>query len=174
MSLTARVVNNPKSLLSVTLSKIISGGQTGVDRGALSAALDNNFPCGGWCPQGRIAEDGVIPTQYPLIELSDRNYLPRTIKNIQASDGTVIIYFDYLEGGTEQTLFYCIAQNKPYKLIDGTEISATKSATLIVNFINKYHLEIINVAGPRLSKYPQCYDYSYQSIYQVIEQIRNN
>ena len=43
------------------LEKIVSGGQTGADRGALDAALAASFPCGGWCPLGRKAEDGVIP-----------------------------------------------------------------------------------------------------------------
>ena len=54
--------------------KIISGGQTGVDRGALDAALDLGVPCGGWCPEDRMAEDGRIPDKYPLIILAESGY----------------------------------------------------------------------------------------------------
>ncbi len=156
----------------MTLKQIISGGQTGVDRGALSAALDYNFPCGSYCPQGRLAEDGIIPTKYPLVELSDNNYLSRTLKNIEQSDGTVIIYFEYLKGGTQQTLFYCLEKNQPYKLIDATEIAIEKSSALIVKFINDYNIKILNVAGCRLSQVKHCDDYSYRSIAKVIELIR--
>ncbi len=46
--------------------KIISGGQTGVDRAALDFAINNGIPCGGWCPKGRLAEDGKLPLKYPL------------------------------------------------------------------------------------------------------------
>lgn len=155
----------------MTLIKIISGGQTGVDRGALSAALGYNFPCGGWCPEGRLAEDGTIPDKYPVVELPSADYLQRTIQNIKDSDGTVIFYFDYLEGGTEQTLYYCIKEQKPYKLIDCSQISEQQSAKLIVRFIDDYNLQVLNVAGPRLSKVPQCYEYSYQTISQVIANI---
>ena len=51
--------------------KIISGGQTGVDRAALDAAMAAKFPCGGWCPRGRKAEDGRISERYPLYEMPD-------------------------------------------------------------------------------------------------------
>jgi hypothetical protein len=50
----------------MALAKIISGGQTGVDRAALDAALAADFPCGGWCPADRSAEDGPIPERYPM------------------------------------------------------------------------------------------------------------
>ena len=153
------------------LEKIISGGQTGVDRGALTACLDHNFPCGGYCPQGRLAEDGIIPDRFPLIELPSKDYLSRTIKNIQASDGTVIIYFDYIEGGTEKTLVHCIQESKPYKLIDATHISSDVSSKLIIDFCDRYQVNILNIAGPRGSKSPQSLDYSYQSITKVINAV---
>ena len=53
--------------------RIVSGGQTGVDRAALDVALALDIPCGGWCPQGRRAEDGVVPTRYPLTETGSGN-----------------------------------------------------------------------------------------------------
>jgi len=73
--------------------KFISGGQTGVDRGALDAALDVGAPCGGWCPVGRKAEDGVIAPRYPLVELPGRGYLPRTRRNVLDSDATLVVTF---------------------------------------------------------------------------------
>jgi hypothetical protein len=62
----------------MALRKIISGGQTGVDRGALDAALVHAFPCGGWCPADRSAEDGRIPDRYPLKPLARGGYRART------------------------------------------------------------------------------------------------
>jgi hypothetical protein len=69
------------------LEKIVSGGQTGVDRGALDAALAANFPCGGWCPGNRRAEDGTIPARYPVSPLLGAGYRQRTRQNVIDSDG---------------------------------------------------------------------------------------
>jgi len=74
------------------LRRIISGGQTGVDRGVLDAAIAAGFPCGGWCPTGRRAEDGRIPDRYPVAELPDGGYPARTVRNLLESDGTLILY----------------------------------------------------------------------------------
>jgi hypothetical protein len=87
----------------MSLLKIISGGQTGVDRGALEAALSASFPCGGWCPAGRKAEDGVIPEKYPVTPLPGGGYRARTRKNVQESDGTVILAPGELTGETALT-----------------------------------------------------------------------
>src|ERR671915_1058228 len=89
------------------LAKIISGGQTGTDRGALDAALAWGFPCGGWCPPGRLAEDGQIPERYPLIELKEGGYSQRTLRNVVESDGTAILYFSQIEA--EQRRHSCFA-----------------------------------------------------------------
>ena len=71
---------------------IISGGQTGVDRAALDAALDLGLPCGGYCPSGRKAEDGTIAEKYPLQCLASPHYKDRTLKNVISADGTLIIF----------------------------------------------------------------------------------
>jgi hypothetical protein len=81
--------------------RIVSGGQSGVDRAALDAALALGVNAGGWCPEGRLAEDGVIPDIYPLKELPMAGYRQRTKKNVIDSDGTLIIYFGFPTGGTE-------------------------------------------------------------------------
>jgi len=68
----------------------ISGGQTGVDRAALEWAVANGIPHGGWCPKGRKAEDGTIPTQFQLKETANDDYSMRTRRNVHDSGGTVI------------------------------------------------------------------------------------
>lgn len=124
------------------LKKLISGGQTGVDRGALDAALEVNFPCGGWCPEGRMAGDGAIADRYPLSELP---------------------------GGTEQTLRRCLEAEVPYKLIDGAEIGVQSAAEAINRFIHDHEIETLNVAGPRASKVERSYGYAYDTVRLVLQ-----
>lgn len=150
--------------------KIISGGQAGVDRGALDAALESRFPCGGWCPPGRMAEDGPISELYPLSELLHGSYRQRTIQNIVDSDATAVIYFGQLEGGTEQTVLHCIRRQKPYKLIDAEEIPALRAATLVAAFIATNAVVTLNVAGPRLSKAPGAHAYAFEFVTHLLRQ----
>jgi len=153
----------------MVLVKIISGGQTGVDRGALDAALDKRFPCGGWCPPGRMAADGPIPHTYPMSEMDHGGYGERTRQNVIDSDGTLIIYYGQLEGGTKTTLQNCIQLHKPYKLINAQEISETGAAGLIMRFVESFSINTLNVAGPRQSKVPQAHVYAYKVIRLVLE-----
>ena len=151
------------------LKIIVSGGQTGVDRAALDAALEGNFPCGGWCPQGRVDEDGVIPDHYPLKELKKGGYHQRTLQNIIDSDGTLIIYDGDLEGGTEQTLFRCIKQRKPYKLIEARGTSPELAIDLVRDFVRDRNIGTLNVAGPRASKWTGGYGYTLEVIAGLVE-----
>ncbi len=144
--------------------KIISGGQTGVDRAALDAALALGFPCGGWCPTGRIDECGVIPDRYPLKELKKGGYRLRTIQNIDDSDATLIIYFTDLEGGTEETTYRCIKMGRPYKLIDAGQVSVSRAVELVADFVSSRSIHELNVAGPRASKTPQAYQYAFDVV----------
>jgi hypothetical protein len=68
--------------MGMIFEKIVSGGQTGVDRAALDVALELELPCGGWCPKGRRAEDGRIPDRYPMEEASSPDYRVRTELNV--------------------------------------------------------------------------------------------
>lgn len=144
------------------IEKIVSGGQTGVDRGALDAALSLNFPCGGWCPEGRVAEDGVIDARYPLRVLAGGGYRQRTEMNVLDSDGTVLIFFDYLivGGGTEQTLSFCLKARKPYLLLDGHELNISRAAAKIGDFVGRYGIHVLNVAGPSGSRLPEAQPYT--------------
>ena len=144
--------------------KIISGGQTGVDRAALDAALESGVSVGGWCPQGRKAEDGPIAEKYPLQELPDSGYKKRTLKNVQDSDATVIIYFESISGGTEKTLLYCLNEKKPYLLIDGGSITQDIASKQIKHFIDENQISLLNVAGPRASTEIRGYEYTKQVI----------
>lgn len=149
--------------------KIISGGQTGVDRAALDAALESGVSVGGWCPEGRKAEDGPIAERYPLQELPDGGYKERTLKNVQDSDATIIIYFESISGGTEETLSYCLNEKKPYLLIDGSGITEDSASKRIKQFIDENQISLLNVAGPRASKEQRAYEYTKQVITLMLE-----
>jgi Circularly permutated YpsA SLOG family/A-macroglobulin receptor binding domain len=148
--------------LQLRALKIISGGQTGVDRAALDAALKHGIECGGWCPAGRLDEFGRIPDRYPVKELEHGSFVERTMQNVKDSDATVIVYFDKLRGGTEQTVRFCIEQHRPHKLIDAAEISAESAANSIFDLVRENKIDILNAAGPRQSEWPQGYDYAFQ------------
>jgi putative molybdenum carrier protein len=139
--------------------KIISGGQTGVDRAALDAAIKHGIECGGWCPTGRLDEFGKIPDRYPVKELEQGTFADRTLQNVKDSDGTVVIYFDKLRGGTAQTVQFCIEQRRPHILVDARKVSEEDAANLMVDFIRQHKIDILNVAGPRQSEWPDGYDY---------------
>ena len=98
--------------------KIISGGQTGVDRAALDVAKALAIPCGGWCPRGRKAEDGIIDARYNLQETPSQNYAQRTEWNVRDADATLIIYQQPLEGGTLLTKEYAEKKGKPCFVAD--------------------------------------------------------
>jgi hypothetical protein len=148
---------------------IISGAQTGVDRAALDAALSLGYPCGGWCPTGRRDESGVIPAHYPVKELKNGGFRMRTIQNLMDADGTLILYFGDLEGGTEDTAYRCIKLKRPYRLIDGREIGSERAAELALDFVRNRKLSTLNVAGPRASKCPEGYAYAFQVIHSLLK-----
>jgi hypothetical protein len=81
------------------LQRIVSGGQAGVDRAALDWAIARGIPHGGWCPAGRIAEDGMIPERYQLRETASPGYRERTRRNVEDSDGTLILNLGELDAG---------------------------------------------------------------------------
>jgi len=155
------VVRGRRSETTATVKalKIISGGQTGVDRAALDVALRHGIECGGWCPAGRLDESGRIPEHYPLRELQRGGTNARTRQNVKDSDGTVIIYFCSLRGGTDYTLWRCIKDSKPHLLFDGAETPPEQAGRAIGDFVRNNQIEVLNIAGPRQSEWPEGYDY---------------
>jgi hypothetical protein len=144
--------------------KIISGGQTGVDRAALDVALKHGIECGGWCPAGRLDEFGRIPNQYPVQELAVGGFTQRTLQNVKDSDGTLIIYPGKLGGGTEQTIRFCVKLQLPHELIDASKFSVQDATKLIAGFVRKQKIKSLNVAGPRQSEWPGGYDYASRAL----------
>jgi Circularly permutated YpsA SLOG family len=139
---------------------ILSGGQTGVDRGALDAALEVGVECGGWCPDGRTAEDGRIPDRYPLVEFEGAGYAERTRRNVEDSDGTLILCVDAPSGGTALTLELCGALSKPVCIVDVGIASVEEGAAQARAFVAKHGIHRLNVAGPRASQWPDGHAYA--------------
>ncbi len=137
--------------------KIVSGGQTGVDRAALDWAIANGLPHGGWCPRGRLAEDGTIPERYALEELPDGGYRQRTKANVRDSDGTLILNLDELEGGTLLTRQFAERLNKPWKVVQVDEGLLSGEVESVVIWLAELRIQTLNVAGPRESKRPGVY-----------------
>lgn len=139
----------------MSVKKIISGGQTGVDRAALDAALELGVACGGWCPKGRLAEDGVIPDRYPLQELTSSHYPVRTEKNVLCSDATLILNIGPLSGGTALTAQLATKSGHPCKIVDLDQQSDTES---VLAWLRGHNISVLNIAGPRASKRADLYE----------------
>ncbi len=133
---------------------IVSGGQTGVDRAALDTAIEAGIPHGGYCPKGRLAEDGQVPAKYELTETDSRDYAARTKQNVIESDATLIFSRGgHLEGGTAKTREFAIAHERPVLVID--EATPVNTAiTDLVHFEKDIGFRTLNVAGPRESEAP--------------------
>lgn len=130
-------------------SRIVSGGQTGVDRGALDAAITLGITHGGWCPAGRLAEDGTIPARYQLAEMATPYYPDRTEKNVLDSDATLILYRGRVSGGTRLTQRICRESNKPVLCLSIADEEA--AVENILYWLAQVRPAVLNIAGPRES-----------------------
>ncbi len=137
------------------IERVISGGQTGVDRAALDVAMKLGVPCGGWCPRGRRAEDGPLKEIYPLQETLSSNYTQRTQWNVRDSDGTVVLYKSSLSGGSALTVELAKEHNKPCLVIDLCE---NPSPEILLDWLKRHEIRTLNVAGTRESGSPGIYD----------------
>ena len=129
--------------------KVVSGGQTGVDRAALDAARAAGLPCGGWCPRGRLAEDGPIDPGYPLVETPSADYAQRTEWNVRDSDGTLVVVRGRITGGTALTITLARQHGKPLLVV---HLSRNPSPEEASRWIEAGGLAVLNVAGPRESQ----------------------
>ena len=160
--------------LQILCQRIISGGQTGVDRGVLDACLSKKYSCGGWCPKGRLAEDGIINLKYPLKETNDRKYITRTRKNIIDSDGTLIISPKKLRGGTLLTYQIAGELNKPVLIISPKNRSYKNIIADINYWLQNQTISILNVAGPRKSEWDAGYALSFKIISLLIDEFHKS
>jgi hypothetical protein len=150
------------------LRKIISGGQTGVDRAGLDAAMEAGIPIGGFCPKGRLAEDGTIPEIYPLEELESQESHCRTEKNVMDSDGTLILNKGDMTHGTKLTLDFTIRHCKPSLIVQLDE--APLDPVHVTRWIKGQYISTLNIAGPRESKSSEGI---YKDAYSYLEKVFN-
>lgn len=146
----------------MNFKKIISGGQTGADRAALDWAMSHGIAHGGWCPKGRLAEDGLLDKQYQLVEIEHGSYRQRTKRNVLDSDGTLILNLGELQGGTLQTVRFADRHNKPYWLVQLEKTFDDHEFAEIANWLLSNEIKTLNIAGPRETKSPNIYIASYK------------
>jgi hypothetical protein len=152
--------------------KIISGGQTGVDRAALDVALKLGLPHGGWCPKKRKAEDGPIPSFYFLRETESEDYSERTKKNIADSDGTLILVcgdINKVSDGTILTKNEVSSKNKPNLIFD---LLGADNESVVINWIIENKIKILNIAGPRETQTPGIYKLSLSFLEKTFVQLK--
>lgn len=134
--------------------KIVSGGQTGVDRAALDVALELGLPCGGWCPAGRWAEDGPIPGRYPLRETPLPDPAQRTEWNVRDSDASlVLIAGGAVAGGTSLALDHAERLGRPVLVVDLDDADPRDA----VAWLAEQRPATLSVGGPRESEVPGIY-----------------
>ena len=134
----------------MTLKKIISGGQSGADQGALRAAQYLKIPTGGWMPKGWKTENGPRPQFERLFNMREHElpgYGPRTLQNVMDADFTVV--FGHHSSGSDLTIECCLAHDKPYKV--------NPTARELADLVLEFNIEILNAAGNRESRNPGIY-----------------
>jgi len=150
------------------LKKIISGGQTGADRAALDAAIEMGIEHGGWIPKGRKAEDGPVDEKYHLKEMKTSSYKARTEQNILDSDATLIISHGKLTGGSALTKKLAEKHSRPCLHIDLRATNPFSALKAVCYWIEHNNVEVLNIAGPRLSKDPRIYEATLTLIKDII------
>ena len=136
---------------------IQSGGQTGADRAALDWAIENGLRHRGWCPRGRVTEDGQLPQRYELLETESFRYAARTQMNVEGSDGTAILSIrPHLTGGSLLTRRLAQEARCPWLHLHP---EMKNPGQLLRQFVKDNKIEILNMAGPRASTEPNVYDF---------------
>jgi hypothetical protein len=146
----------------VRLGRIVSGGQTGVDRAALDFALAHEIPYGGWCPAGGWAEDVPRPpgvrALYPTLrETPGADPAQRTSWNVRDSDGTLILTRAGVSSpGRELTERAAISFGRPLAAVEALDPDAARDR-LAALLAGLPAAPTVNVAGPRESEAPGIY-----------------
>jgi hypothetical protein len=145
--------------------RIVSGGQTGVDRAALDVAIALGIPYGGWCPKGRLAEDGAIPRQYQLTETELPDYAQRTEQNVLDSDATLILCRGQPTGGTELTRRLAERLRRPHLVVD---LLQPFDWPVVRDWLAERENGTLNVAGPRESQCPGIHDQAVEFLREML------
>lgn len=140
----------------MNIQRIISGGQTGVDRAALDFAIARQIPHGGCCPAGRRAADGVLDARYQLVETESSGYRQRTKHNVLDADATLIICRGRLEGGSLLTRDLATGHGKPLLLCDLHD-STEELLAAWQDWLVSHPIAILNIAGPSEARNPGIY-----------------
>ncbi len=132
----------------MTVQKIISGGQTGVDQVAILAARALGIPTGGTAAKGWSTEDGPAPwlEDYGLEECDRAGYPARTIENVRKSSATVI-FGDPESSGSRLTINACLRHNRPY--------AVNPNGIVLRAWCDMLDVAVLNVAGNRASVNPE-------------------
>lgn len=146
--------------------RIVSGGQTGVDRGALDAALALGLPVGGWCPRSRRSEDGEIPARYPLVETSSAAYPVRTRMNVHDSDATLILTLGDLDSGSKLAARLAQRAGKPCLVVPLDAPDALQQARA---WLAQVRPQVLNIAGPRESRQRGIYGRAFAFLSRVLK-----
>lgn len=141
---------------------VISGGQTGADRAALDAAMEEGVPVGGWCPRGRRAEDGRIDDQYPLRETPVSDVQQRTTWNVRDADATLVLTLGDTDSGTAFTVSEAQRLGRPVRVVNLDASGMQQEVAETVRWFEQRVDEedgrrVLNVAGPRESNAPGLY-----------------
>jgi hypothetical protein len=150
------------------IKKIVSGGQTGADRAGLDFAIEYDIDHSGWVPEGRLAEDGPVSLRYNLQELAGGNYRRRTEKNVEDSDGTLIVSRGDLTGGSLLTLEFARKYARPCLHINLEKIIVFDAAIDVYEWLKGHDIKVLNVAGPRASKDSQIYELMWNLLEMVL------
>jgi hypothetical protein len=154
------------------IAKIVSGGQTGADRGALDAALWAEVPHGGWCPAGRRAEDGRIAERYQLTETAEPEYIVRTEANVRDSDATIVLTFGEATGGSAATIRLARRYGRPVLAVDIELLDDDTAAKSVRDWLAGQELSArvtLNVAGSRESTNPGLAERVRQIVLRLLE-----
>ncbi len=146
--------------MSLLLRKIISGGQTGADMGALVSARELRIESGGVAPKGWLTENGpqeALLRSFGLLECEEDGYPARTRRNVIDSDGTLVIG-PYRSGGTRLTVETAAQFHKPLFLVPCPDPPNVAPDPVQVErfrtWLDHHSIQVLNVAGSRESQTP--------------------
>ncbi len=156
------------------LKKIISGGQTGADQGALHGARVAGIETGGTAPLGWQTGTGPNPSSlkhYNLCESQNPGYAARTLENILAADAT-LIFGDVKSSGSALTLSLCVEHNKATALINWPE-EYLEIVPATASWIKLQRIKTLNFAGNRESRNPGIHVAAKHFVVELIANLRS-